>query len=397
METELQQWQPEQQQQDEQQPRSRFPQMTDYPNTTRPPTVEDVFYAYYDCRKEKRNSWSALRFEEQLERNLMQLHRELQDGTWEPSRLSCFVITHPRPREIWASEFRDRIVQCIFYNRWRERYHNSFIYDTYACIPGRGALHGANRIARMMRQVSKNYTTEAFVLKADIANFFVSIDKTVLEEILLKTITTEWDRYIVKKILWTDIQSNALIKSNRSLLRLVPAHKSLFNAHRCKGLPIGNLTSQFFANIYLNELDQYAKHHLKLRHYGRYVDDIVLLDESGQKLSNKLIQLDTFAHEHLRIAFHPKKTYVNKVKHGVNFVGYIILPHRRYLRRSIISNLMQKLEDPMFMVDADVPASVNSYLGMLRHVNGYTARRKICQRLSWLGYESDPELTKLLT
>jgi len=371
--------------------------MADYPDTTRPPKVEDVFYAYYDCRKEKRNSWSALRFEERLERNLMQLHRELQDGTWKPSRLSCFVITHPRPREIWASEFRDRIVQCVFYNRWRERFHNSFIYDTYACIPGRGALHGANRIARMMRQVTKSYTTDAFVLKADIANFFVSIDKTILEQILLKTITTEWDRWIVKKILWTNIQSNALVKNNRNLLKLVPAHKSLFNAPRRKGLPIGNLTSQFFANIYLNELDQYAKHQLKVRHYGRYVDDIVMFGKSGQELSSKLTQLNAFAHEHLQIAFHPKKTYVNRVQHGVNFVGYIILPYRRYLRRSIISNLMQKLEDSTFMAEADVPASVNSYLGMLRHVNGYKARRKVCQRLSWLSYESDPELTKLLT
>ena len=397
METELQQWQPEQQQQDEQQTRSRFPQMADYPNTTRPPTVGDVFYAYYDCRKEKRNSWSALKFEERLERNLMQLYRELQDGTWQPSRMSCFVITHPRPREIWASEFRDRVVQCIFYNRWRERYHNSFIYDTYACIPGRGALHGANRITQMMRQISNNYKTDAFVLKADIANFFVSINKTILEQILLKTITTEWDRWIVSKILWTDIPFNALVKSKHSLLKLVPAHKSLFNAPSHKGLPIGNLTSQFFANIYLNELDQYAKHCLKARYYGRYVDDIVICGKSGQGLRNKLELLDTFAHDRLDIAFHPKKTYINKIEHGVNFVGYIILPYRRYLRRSIISNLMQKLEDPIFMADADVPASVNSYLGMLRHVNGYKARRKVCQRLLWLGYASDPELTKLLT
>ena len=396
METELQQWQPEQQQQEQQQTRPRFPQMVDYPDTTRPPTVEDVFYAYYDCRKEKRNSWSALRFEERLERNLMQLYRELQEGTWEPSRLSCFVITHPRPREIWASDFRDRIVQCVFYNRWRERYHNSFIYDTYACIPGRGALHGANRVARMMRQVSKNYTADAFVLKADIANFFVSIDKHILQDILFRKISGEWDRWLCRKILWTDVKADALIKSNRSLLKLVPSHKSLFFAKPYNGLPIGNLTSQFFANIYLNEIDQYAKHRLKARYYGRYVDDIVMFGESGQELSNKLTQLDTFAHKHLHIAFHPKKTYVNKVENGVNFVGYIILPHRRYLRRSIISNLMQKLEDIDFMTNADVPASVNSYLGMLRHVDGYKARRKVCQRLSWLGYKTDNHLTKVV-
>jgi len=262
--TELRQWQPEQQQQEQQQTRPRFPQMVDYPDTTRPPTVEDVFYAYYDCRKEKRNSWSALRFEERLERNLMQLYRELQDGTWEPSRLSCFVVTHPRPREIWASDFRDRIVQCVFYNRWRERYHNSFIYDTYACVPGRGALHGANRVARMMRQVSKNYTVDAFVLKADIANFFVSIDKHILQDILFRKIF--WRMGIVgyaARFYGLMFKADALIKSNRSLLKLVPSHKSLFFAKPYNGLPIGNLTSQFFANIYLNEIDQYAKHRLK--------------------------------------------------------------------------------------------------------------------------------------
>ena len=156
METELQQWQPEQQQQEQQQLRSCLPQMVDYPDTSRPPSVEDVFYAYYDCRKEKRNSWSALRFEENLERNIMQLHRELEDGSWHPGRLSCFVITFPKPREIWASDFRDRVVQCVFYNRWRDRFHNSFIYDTYACIPGRGALMGSRRIEQMMKSAHTN-------------------------------------------------------------------------------------------------------------------------------------------------------------------------------------------------------------------------------------------------
>ena len=397
METELQQWQPEQQQQEQQQLRSCLPQMVDYPDTSRPPSVEDVFYAYYDCRKEKRNSWSALQFEENLERNIMQLHRELYNYEWHPNRLSCFVVTHPRPREIWASDFRDRIVQCVFYNRWRERFHNSFIYDTYACIGGRGALHGANRVSKMMRQISDNYQKEAFILKADFANFFVSINKELLQIILFKKIKTEWDQWICHKILWTDIKTNALIKSKRKLFSLVPNHKSLFSALAHKGLPIGNLTSQFFANIYLNEIDQYAKHKLKLQYYGRYVDDIVIYGYSGQELNIICQQIDNYAHEKLEIKLHPRKTSINKIEHGVNFVGYIIKPYRRYLRNSIISNLMQKTEDPLFFKNADVIASVNSYLGMLRHVNGYKARRKICQRLEWLGYPSDLQMTKLLT
>ena len=366
------------------------------PDIFRPPSVEDVFYAYYDCRKEKRNSWNALRFEEHLERNLMQLHRELVNGTWKPGRLSCFVITFPKPREIWASDFKDRIVQCVFYNRWRERFHNSFIYDTYACIPGRGTLMGSKRVEKMMRSVSHNYQKEAFALKADFANFFVSIDKEILQEILFRTIKSEWDQWMCNQILWTDIRSNPLIKSSKALMQLVPKYKSLLHAPFNKGLPIGNLTSQFFANIYLNEVDQFAKHKLKAKYYGRYVDDIVMFHESGQELFSRINELDEFAHSHLSIALHPKKTSINKLEHGVNFVGYIIRPWRKYVRRSTVSNLMRKMESPIFWDEADVHASVNSYLGFLRHVNGYNARKKICQRMEWLGYESDWELTKLL-
>lgn len=395
METELQQWQPEQQQQEQQQPRARLPQMT-APDISRPPTVEDVFYAYYDCRRQKRNSWSALKFEEHLEKNLIQLHRELVDRIWTPGRLSCFVITFPKPREIWASDFRDRVVQCVFYNRWRERFHNSFIYDTYACIPGRGTLMGSKRVEKMMRSVSHNYQEESYVLKADFANFFVSIDKFILEEILFRRITSDWDQWMCKKILWTDIRSNPLIKSSRDLLALVPKFKSLLHAPFDRGLPIGNLTSQFFANIYLNEVDQFTKHQLKSRHYGRYVDDIVMFHESGKELFQRVEAIDDFSRSHLSIALHPKKTSINKIQHGVNFVGYIIKPWRKYVRRSTISNLMRKMEDPLFWRDADVRASVNSYLGFLKHVNGYGARRKICQRLEWLGHPSDDEMTKLI-
>lgn len=396
VETELQQWQPEQQQQDEQQLRSCLPQMTSL-DTLRPPTIEDVFCAYYDCRRNKRNSWNALAFEENLERNLMQLYRELQEMSWKPSRLSCFVITFPKPREIWASDFRDRVVQCVFYNRWREKFHNSFIYDSYACIPGRGALMGSERVAKMMRSISNNFQDEAFAGKIDFANFFVSIDKRILQDILFRTIKNEWDQWMCRKILWTDIRSNPLIKSSRQLLTKVPPHKSLLKTDDHLGLPIGNLTSQFFANIYLNEVDQYAKHALKARHYGRYVDDIVLFHSNSKQLVDWIEDINTFSRENLHIQLHPRKTNVNKIEHGVNFVGYILKPWRKYIRRSTPSNLLRKMEDKNFWKNDDVIASANSYLGMLRQVNGYNARRKICQRFDWLGYNSDKQLTKLLS
>lgn len=395
VETELQQWQPEQQQQDEQQLRSCLPQIMTL-DLFRPPTVEDVFHAYYDCRKSKRNSWNALKFEENLERNLIQLHKELREMTWEPSRLSCFVVTFPKPREIWASDFRDRVAQYVFYNRWKDRFHNSFIYDTYACIPGRGTLMGSKRVQKMMRSVSDNYQKPAFVGKIDFANFFVSIDKQILQNILFRRIKNDWDRWICLKILWTDVRSNPLIKSSKELLAKIPVHKSLLRTPSHLGLPIGNLTSQFFANIYLNEVDQYSKHKLKARYYGRYVDDIVIFHESRQNLAAIIANLDAFAQHNLSISLHPRKTSINKVEHGVNFVGYVVKPWRKYIRRSTLSNLARKMEDKIFWKEDDIIASANSYLGMLRHVNGYSARKKVCQRFDWLGYNSDRQLTKLI-
>jgi hypothetical protein len=120
-----------------------------------------------------------------------------------------------------------------------------------------------------------------------------------------------------------------------------------------------------------------------------------MFGRTSSELVANLAHVSEYAETQLAIRFHPKKTYINKVEHGLNFVGYILLPHRRYLRRSILSSLMQKLENEQFMQDADVPASVNSYLGMLRHVNGWKGRGKVCQRLNWLGYQSDPKRTKV--
>ena len=361
-----------------------------------PPTVEDVFYAYYDCRKTKRNSWSALRFEENLEQNLMDLYYDLADQTWEPSRLSCFVALYPKPREIWASEFRDRVVQYVFYNRWSQFFTSRFIYDTYACIPGRGALFGRNRVSRMMRQVSLNFTQPASVLKADIANFFVSIDKVILETMLLEHIKSPWDTWLLHKLLGYDVRDNVLIKSPKKLFKLIPKHKSLFYAKKEKGLPIGNLTSQFFANIYLNKLDQYAKRTLGVRYYGRYVDDIVLMHPDPSVLGSFYCALNEFCNKNLLLTFHPQKTYLNKIEYGVDFLGYIIKPYSCYIRNRVMSHIISRLEDTQFHKNSNVVSSVNSYLGMLKHVNGYQARRKLCTRCRWLGYKHDKKFTKLV-
>ena len=357
-------------------------------------SVSELFQAYYDCRQHKRNTVNALQFEQNLERNLMDLYYELHSCEYKPGRSVMFVITHPKAREVWAADFRDRIVHHVLYNRYSDYFYRRFIFDTYACIPEKGTLRASNRIQHFVRSVTKNHTQDAYFLKADIANFFVSINKEKLDAQISAHITDPWWLWLARIILHKDTRENVHIKSPKHLLAKVPAFKSLLNAPSHLGLPIGNLSSQFFANIYLHDLDMYAKHTLKLKHYARYVDDVVAFDPSGQRLHEAYSQMQGFLQANLGVHFHPQKTQINKVEHGVNFVGYIIKPYRKYLRRSTINN-MYKRYDPSKDFES-LRATINSYFGMLRHANAYGERRRAAVKFGLDGCWFDGQLTKLV-
>jgi RNA-directed DNA polymerase len=360
-------------------------------------TVEELFKAYYDCRKTKRNTWNALRFEERLERNLMDLYHELVAGVYAPGRSMCFVVLYPKPREVWAADFRDRIVHHLLYNRVSARFYRRFIADTFACIPERGTLKAATRLEAFMRAASENYAKPTWFLKADIANFFVTIDKGVLDRLLARRITESWWINLCRIILHHDPTKDVHVRSSDALMARIPKHKSLFSSDSTTGLPIGNLSSQFFANVYLDPLDQFAKHRLKLRWYARYVDDIVALGESGEGLFSAYQALAEYAETELKIAFHPKKVSTNRIEAGVNFVGYIILPNRKYIRRSTLKSLRQKLRAKPLTSDADrLRATVNSYFGILRQANAFRARVELSRSLHAMGHKTDAAATKMI-
>ncbi len=214
-------------------------------------SFELLVAAYYDCRKNKRNTDSALRFEQDLERNLIQLHKELTGGTYRPERSICFVITRPKPREVWAAEFRDRIAHHLLYNQISGRFHRRFIADSCACIPGRGTLYGAQRLHAKIRSQTQNWSRPAHYLKLDLANFFVSIDKRVVWPLLARNILDPWWRDLAALILFHDPRTNYEYRGDPALLDLVQPHKRLLSAPPYHGLPIGNLSSQFFANVLL--------------------------------------------------------------------------------------------------------------------------------------------------
>lgn len=365
--------------------RTMFGRLGDY--TLCDLTESEVFQAYFDCRQGKRNTLSVQKFEEHLIRNVMDLYYDLVNNTYEPGMSICFVVTKPKAREIWAASFRDRIVHHVLYNRYSELFHKSFIHDSYACIPNKGTLMASINVQKNIRSVTKNHTQQAFFLKADIANFFVSIDKNILEEILSRKITDPFWFNLTKIILHNDPTQECYVKSDKELLSKVPKHKSLFNAKKGFGLPIGNLSSQFFANVYLNEMDQYIKHKLKVKYYVRYVDDILIMGESGKYLEKIYQQIVLYTSNHLGIHFHPNKLEINTVDKGINFVGYIIKPFCKYLRRSTIDNLHSKLNSE------NLKQVVNSYFGMMIHCNQFKERVKIKSKLK---VRFNKNLTKII-
>jgi hypothetical protein len=275
----------------------------------------------------------------------------------------CFVTQRPKPREIWAAGFRDRVVHHLLHNRISPRFYASFTTDSCACIPGRGTLYAAQRLEHQVRSITRNWSQPAFYLKCDLANFFVAIDKHVLREQLVPRIDGAWWQQLAETILFHDPRADVEVRSPPALLRLVPPHKSLFNAPVDTGLPIGNLSSQFFANVHLDALDQFAKHQLRARYYVRYVDDFVLLHWSTDALSGWLARVAAYLPARLGAHLNPRKTVLQPISRGVDFVGHVIKPWRREPRGNALPNALRRLNETS---DDDLLTVVNSYFGLLR-------------------------------
>jgi RNA-directed DNA polymerase len=351
------------------------------------PTAEELFQAYYDCRATKRNTWSALKFEERLERNLMQLLHDLRDGAYQIGPSECLVVQHPKVREVWAADFRDRVVHHLLYNRIAPYFHARFISDTYACIPGRGTLKAVDRLAHFMRSASQDHSQPAWALQCDIANFFVSIQKPLLDDMLATHLgDASWTMGLARIILHNDPTARAQIKSPPTLLRQVPRHKSLFCSGGL-GLPIGNLSSQFFANVYLDGLDQFIKRQPWGRRYVRYVDDMTVVATAPDGLHQASQQID----EHLQrlgCRLHPRKTRIAPLRHGLQALGFVLRPWARYIKRHTLHHAHQAI-DGMCRAQARpavVQATANSYFGLMQHADAFRAREQFANLLRRHGH-----------
>ena len=372
-------------------------------------TLPKLFKAYFSCRQRKRKTINALKFELNYELKLLGLEKELQNHTYQPGRSICFVVTYPKLREIFAADFRDRIVHHLLINEVEPYFERRFIYDSFACRKEKGCHLALFRLKKFIYQITKNKTQNAFYGQFDIKSFFSNIDKNILLAILEKEIKKSLPVHSQKELLWLakkivfhDPTQNYYLKGKKELFDQIPAHKTLFKTPKNKGLPIGNLTSQFFANVYLNELDQFVKRELKVKYYLRYADDLVLLSESPEQLRQWRKEIDRFLKENLRVELHPKKDKYGSVYQGIDFVGYVVKPNYVLSRKRVVGNLKTKLyyfNQGLLLVSSNqkqevlplsrpptkdeikqTAAMVNSYYGHFRQANCYRLRKNLYEK-----------------
>jgi len=285
-------------------------------------SYENLYLAYKKARKGKTLKKYVIDFEDNLEDNLKRLQNELRFHIYKPCPLQTFILRDPKTRTINKSAFRDRVVHHALCNVIAPTLEQSFIFDSFANRKGKGTFKAIERFETFCRKVSSNYTKNTFVLKADIKKYFEYVNHCVLLNILRKKITDE-------RILW--------------LIQLILKHYKTKQFRR--GMPLGNLTSQFFANVYLNELDQFVKHKLRVKYYIRYVDDFVIVHNSPKFLQHLMKKIDTFLKVKLQLELHPQKSRIIPLRDGTEFLGMRIFPYHRLLKEKNLRKFYRKMKE----------------------------------------------------
>lgn len=352
-------------------------------------TCEDLIEAYYACRKNKRNSINALKYEAQFESKIISLLNRVNNRTYEPSRSIAFVVTQPRLREVFAANFEDRIIHHYIAIRIEPLLESVFNDRTYNCRVGKGTKAGVDQLTADIRSCSEEYTKDCYVAKIDLKGFFMSIDRELLWSYFEEFIADSYDGddkdellWIAKKVVMNRPELNCIKKSPQALWDRLPKEKSLFTNPDKLGLPIGNLTSQLLANLLLNPLDWYIEG-IGIELHGRYVDDLYLVHRDKYVLLDAISKIRVFARDQLHVHMNERKTIIQHFSKGVSFTGAIIKPGRRYmmrrssygLRRAVLHlNKQRTIEGIRSSV-----CSINSYLGLASAYDSYHIRRSACE------------------
>ncbi len=308
-------------------------------------SFENLLQAWFEFRRGKRDRRDVQEFEFDLEDNLLQLHEELTSKTYCHSQYTQFYVTDPKLRRINKASVRDRVVHQAVFRILTLIFEPSFIYDSYSCRIAKGTHEAVNRLDHFVHIASGNNWRNIFALKLDIRKFFDSVDHEILLKLIERRISDPGTVELIKIILYSFPQ----------------------------GLPLGNVTSQLFANIYLNELDQFIKHKLKIRYYLRYCDDFVMLAQNQFCISVLVQQIKSFLVDQLKLNLHPNKIIIRTYRQGIDFLGYVVRPYARTLRTKTKKRMMRNISEK----------NLPSYLGVLQHCDGHAIRQKLMTLLSF--------------
>ena len=279
--------------------------------------------------------------------NIFVLNAELLDHTYKHGGYRAFNISDPKPRNIHKASVRDRLLHHAIYRILYPFFDKTFIPDSYSCRIKKGTHKALNRFRAFSYIVSHNNTKTCWILKCDIRKFFASIDHKILLNILNSYIPD-------KQIIWL---LQEIIES--------------FSVKSDIGLPLGNLTSQLFVNIYMNEFDQFVKHKLKMKYYIRYADDFVILSENKERLKGQIEPIKDFLKIKLKLELHPGKTYMQTLASGVDFLGWVNFPDHRVLRTVTRRRAFKRINTHHAL------ETINSYFGLLSHGSTYKIREKL--------------------
>lgn len=336
---------------------------------------DNLKLAFNKAKQRKSSRPDVQEFEQHWKENVVKIQQELVTETYRPLPLKTFILRDPKTRKISKSDFRDRVVHHAICNIIEPIFEKRFIHDSYANRRRKGTSAALKRFNQFKRKASKsgvkvreecdNNYVRGYVLKADIRKYFDTVDHQILLQILSKKIADQKVIRLIEKILAN--------------------HKT---PHPGKGMPLGNLTSQFFANVYLNELDMFVKHQLKAKYYLRYVDDFVIFHENRNTLQEYKEKINLFLKRNLLLDLHPQKSMIKPLARGLDFVGYRIFHYYVLLRKRNLRKIEQKLKEMEELYKNQtisretVEQTLNGWFGYMNGSNTHNLQQKILRRVA---------------
>ncbi len=326
-------------------------------------SAENLFSAWDKFKNGKRNKKDVQLFEWNLEENIFRLHRELKNKTYKHSGYLSFNISDPKPRNIHKAQVRDRVLHHAVFQILNPIFEAGFISASFSCREGYGTHKGVEFLQDTLRKAGRNGKISCFSLKCDIKKFFDTIDHNILFAILKKKIKDNDVIWLLEQII-SSFSPDSLLGVG-------------------KGVPIGNLTSQLFANIYLSELDRFLKQELKVKYYLRYTDDFLIISENKKYLGKIIPEIVLFLEEKLLLGIHEEKTKIRKTSQGVDFLGYIVFMKYKLVRTKTKRRMFRKFRlrinkyNNGIISKQSLIQSLQSYLGFLCHSESFKLQKQL--------------------